>query len=193
MFHDVINLLGFLTTELLVWWSQAPLNSYFLFLWAHLIMMPQQKISSPWCILGRSVRREEREASLWCVVWLPTGDLWVHLSECLFLLGRVRKLTGQAEVRRIRRPRRQRQRGSVGGKKWMSYKGETKRRKRLLTDTIHSTLSPPGKSHKIKVSFVKKTRESWVHPPYFQRLSIISKEQWDIATKGPRWRLVKLL
>ena len=46
---------------------------------------------------GEKARREERGASLWCVVWLPTGDLWVHLSECLLLLGRFRKMTGRSE------------------------------------------------------------------------------------------------
>lgn len=198
MFHNVINLLGLLTTELLVRWSQAPFVSYFLFLWAHFIMMLQQKNSSPWSILGGWVRGgEEKEASLWCMVcgvWCGFPQMtskfispnaysfWAELGKW------------QAEARRIRRPQRQKQRGSIRGKEMnVCTKGKLKGWTRLLTDSeIHSIPFPPGKSHKIKPSFLRWLEKAESILPV-SSVAAWSPEQWEVATKGPRLRLVKHL
>lgn len=73
---------------------------------------------------GMSARGEEKEASLWCVVWLSTDDLQVHLSECLFLLGRVRKMTGRSEENQ-KTSEAKTKRKRKGGRNECRTKGET--------------------------------------------------------------------
>lgn len=63
---------------------------------------------------------------VWCVVWLPTDDLQVHLSQCLFLLGRVRKMTGRSKENQ-KTSAAKTKRKHKGKRNEYLYKGETER------------------------------------------------------------------
>lgn len=95
--------------ELLVWLSQAPLVSYFLFP-ASLHHRALAEKPKPLACTGEKGKERGRKTSLWCVVWFLTVDFGIHLSGCLLLIdchwpptpGRIQEMADRGEDRKSR-------------------------------------------------------------------------------------------